>query len=358
MNMHYNVNMNSEFQASLDALRVLPGLAITSETSQQGGILVTLASRMGTCTYITDARRGVTTSTLPAVIERLERAKKRAKRPPLLFAPYLTPAVREKLHAERIEFVDGAGNIFLDSPAAYVLISGHKPERKPHTADLTATDLKLLYALLSRPALRSATYRDLSVKTGVSLGKVSDTLAKLKTAKYIYEVKSGALFLADAEKLLERWESGYLEQLRPKLIPSYWRLSQPAARESVLANITTRPDVLVGGEVAADELTHYLKPAALTLHVPKGQVRAVATQLRLLPAKNEPEITLLERFVPPAQFEDPCALDRFQGESRWNLADPILVRAELLAHGDSRLREVARRILDDTILPKLPGTDV
>ena len=91
--------------------------------------------------------------------------------------------------------------------------------------------------------------------------------------------------------------------------------------------------------------------------IPKGQVKAVAIQLRLLPTKDEPEITLLERFVPPAQFEDPCALDRFQGESRWNLADPILVRAELLAHGDSRLREVARCILDDTILPKLPGTD-
>ena len=222
---------------------------------------------------------------------------------------------------------------------------------------MTATDFKLLYALLSRPALRSATYRDLSVKTGVSLGKVSDTLAKLKTAKYIYEVKSGALFLADAEKLLERWESGYLEQLRPKLIPSHWRLSKPAARESVLANITTRPDVLVGGEVAADELTHYLKPAALTLHVPKGQVRAVAMQRRLLPAKDESEITLLERFVPPPQLKDPCALDRFQSKSRWNLAEPMLIRAELLAHGDSRLREVAGRILDSIILPNLIGTD-
>ena len=351
------MNVDSEFQASLDALRALPGLNVTSETSQQGGVLVKLASRMGTCTYITDARRGVTTSTLPAVIEKLERTKKREQRQPLLLSLYLTPAVRERLRAERIEFVDGAGNIFLDSPAAYVLISGHKPEREPHTANLTATDLKLLYALLSRPALRSATYRDLSEKTGVSLGKVSDTLAKLKAAKYLYEGKSGALFLTDAEKLLERWEVGYLEQLRPKLIPSSWRLGKPLAWESVLADAMTRPGVLVGGEVAADELTYYLKPAALTLHVPKGQSRAVAIQLRLLPAKDEPEITLLARFVPPAQVEDPCALDRFQNESRWNLTDPILVRAELLAHGDSRLREVAGRILDDTILPKLPGTD-
>lgn len=357
MNMRYSMNVDHEFQASLDALRALPGLDVTLEENQQSGLLVKLASRTGTCTYITDVRRGVTTSTLPVVIGRLERARQQAKKPPLLLSPYLTPAVAEKLLAERIEFVDGAGNIFLDSPAAYVLVLGRKPGREPNTATLTATDLKLLYALLSRPALRNMTYRDLSIKTGVSLGKVSETLVKLKAAKHIYEAKSEALFLDDPAKLLERWEFGYLEQVRPKLTPSYWRLSKPAERESVLANVTTRPGVLVGGEVAADELTHYLKPAALTLHVPKGQVKAVAIQLRLLPAKNEPDITLLERFVPPAQLEDPCALDRFQGKSRWNIADPILVRAELLAHGDSRLREVAERILDDVVLPKLIGTD-
>ena len=354
MNMSYNVNMSHEFQASLDVLDTLPGLTVTPE---ENGALVKLTSRSGTCTYITNTQRGVTTSTLPAVMGRLERVRQQAKKPPLLLSPYLTPAVIEKLLTERIEFIDGAGNIFLDSPAAYVLVLGRKPGREPKTTGLTATDLKLLYALLSRPALRNTTYRDLSIKTGVSLGKVSEALVKLKAAEHIYEGKSGALFLRDSEKLLERWEFGYLEQLRPKLIPSYWRLGKPLARERVLADAMTRPGVLVGGEVATDELTHYLKPAALTLHVPKGQIKAVAIQLRLLPAKNEPEITLLERFVPPAQFEDPYALDHFQGESRWNLADPILVRAELLAHGDSRLREVAGRILDDTILPKLVGTD-
>ena len=354
MNKLYNLNMSYEFQASLDVLDTLPGLTVALE---ENGVLVKLASRSGTCTYITDTRRGVTTSTLPAVMGQLERVRQQAKEPPLLLSPYLTPAVTEKLLAERIEFVDGAGNIFLDSPAAYVLVLGRKPGREPKTTGLTATDLKLLYALLSRPALRNTTYRDLSAKTGVSLGKVSEALVKLKAAEHIYEGKSGALFLRDSEKLLERWEFGYLEQLRPKLIPSYWRLSKPLAREHVLADAMTRPGVLVGGEVAADELTHYLKPTALTLHVPKGQIKAVAVQLRLLPAKDEPEITLLERFVPPAQFEEPYALDQFQSESRWNLADPILVRAELLAHGDSRLREVAGRILDDVILPNLTSRD-
>ena len=64
--------MSYEFQASLDVLDALPGLTVTLE---ENGALVKLASRSGACTYITDTQRGVTTSTLPAVIERLERVR-------------------------------------------------------------------------------------------------------------------------------------------------------------------------------------------------------------------------------------------------------------------------------------------
>lgn len=349
--------MNTEFQASLSVLRALPGLEVASEGPEQTRASVTISSRTGSCTYTVHTRRGVTTTTLPAVLAELERDRQYTSRPPLLLSPYLTPAVTERLLTERVEFADGTGNVFLDSPAAYVLVLGNKPDRTPRPDGFTATDLKLIYALLSNPALRRVTQRDLGAATGVSLGKVSATLHQLETARHSYRAKSGALLLYEPAHLLGRWEFGYLEQLRPKLVPSNWLLSKSGARESVLAHAATRPGVLVGGEVAADELTHYLKPAAMTLHVPKGQVKAVAIQLRLLPATSDPDVTLLERFVPQSQLEDLYALDRFQGESNRNLAHPILVRAELLNHGDSRLREVAERILDNVILPTLTNTD-
>ncbi len=349
--------MNTEFQASLSVLEALPGLEVASESPERTRASITISSCAGNCTYAVHAKRGVTTTTLPAVLAELERDRQHVNRPPLLLSPYLTPAVTERLLAERVEFADGAGNVFLDSPAAYILVLGHKPSRTPRPDGFTATDLKLIYALLSSPALRRATQRDLGAATGVSLGKVSATLRQLETAGHLYRAKSGALLLYEPAQLLGRWEFGYLEQLRPKLAPSSWRLGKQATLESTLTQAVNLPGVLVGGEVAADAFTHYLKPAALTLHVPPGRTKPVAVGLRLPPADRDADVTLLERFTPPAGLEDPRALDRFQGESARNLAHPILVRAELLAQGDGRLREVADRLLDDVILPELAATN-
>lgn len=349
--------MNAERQASLDVLKALPGLEVTSEYSGRERTLITVGSHAGRCTYAAYARRGVTTTTLPAVLAELERDRPSVNQPPLLLSPYLTPAVTQALLAERIEFADGAGNVFLDSPAAYVLVLGNKPDRTPRPNGLTAADLKLIYALLSRPALRRATQRELGAAAGVSLGKVSATLRQLEAAGHLYRVKSGALHLYEPAQLLGRWEFGYLEQLRPELAPSGLRLGKQATLESTLTQAAKLPGVLVGGEVAADAFTRYLKPAALTLHVPPGRAKAVAVGLRLPPADRDADVTLLERFVPPAGLEDPRSLDRFQGENPRNLAHPILVRAELLAHGDGRLREVADRLLDDIILPDLAVTN-
>lgn len=352
----YSVNVNPEFWASLDVLSALPGLSVeVDEGSGRARVLVKIASRVGSCAYVAHTRRGVTT-TLSAVLSELERVQRGDNRP-LLLSPYLTPAVTKRLLAERVEFVDGAGNVFLDSPAAYVLVLGNKPNRTLRSDGFTVTDLKPIYALLSSPALRRATQRDLSAVTCVSLGKISATLGQMETAGYSYRARSGALLLHDPAQLLGRWEFGYLEQLRPKLVPSGWRLGKDGTLEGLLAHAATVPGVLVGGEVAADEFTRYLKPVTLTLHVPRGKVKSVAAELRLPPADGDADITLLERFTPQAQLEDPYALDRFQGESRRNLAHPILVRAELLAQGDGRLRKVADCILDDVILPKLTGTD-
>lgn len=186
-----SVSVTSEFWASLDVLSALPGLSVeVDEGSRRARVLVKLASRVGSCAYVAHARRGVTTTTLSAVLAELERVQRGGNRP-LLLSPHLTPAVTKRLLAERIEFVDGAGNVFLDGPAAYVLVLGHKPGRTPSSGGFTVTDLKPIYALLSKPTLRRATQRDLSAVTGVSLGKISATLHQLETAGYSYRARTG-----------------------------------------------------------------------------------------------------------------------------------------------------------------------
>lgn len=354
------MNMLSEFRAPLATLEAFPGLELTLgdlekalDDRQRVDATVTIRSRSGSCEYTVHAKRGVTTTTLPAVLATIERVQRQIERPPLLLSDYLTPAVTEKLLAEQVEFADGAGNVFLNSPAAYVLVLNKRPARKQSAGGFTATDLELIYALLSKPQLLKETYRDLRAATGVSLGKISATLNQLEAADYLFRGKSGALLLRDPAQLLERWEYGYLEQLRPKLKPSGWRLGKNTAIKDALAEVSKVPDFLVGGEVAADEFTHHLKPATLTLHVPRGKTKATAARLRLAPSDGDADVTMLERFGPPAGYGEAQALDQSKGDNPRNLAHPILVRAELLALDDSRLREVAGRLLDTVILPEL-----
>lgn len=113
--------------------------------------------------------------------------------------------------------------------------------------------------------------------------------------------------------------------------------------DQVVATTAAMSGILVGGEVAADELTGALSPASVTLHALPGDAKRIAVALRLRPfVAGEPRVVLQDRWMP--------SLDGSDGR-----AHPILVRAELLALGSDRLREVADLLRDDVVLPGIEG---
>jgi hypothetical protein len=350
----------------LDPLRKIPGLEVSVESleggrsHQRADAFIRIRSAAGTSVYVAEARHAITTSALPALVTRLRSYGQHFDRPPLLLAPYLTPGVTERLLDQGIQFADGAGNLFLDGPAAYVLVLGRQPERRPRpgpNSGWTATGLKLIYALLVAPALWSATYRDLRESTGVSLGKISSTLRHLEDAGYVFRGPRGTLHPTDPLELHARWEYGYLEQLRPTLAPSEWALHGTDGIRDVLGRLDAE-HALIGGEYAASIQTRYVNPTTLTLHVPPGTTKRTAVGLRLRPADDEATVTLIERFgpVPGHRSAERSGLDR-ASDADDNLAHPVLVRAELLARDDPRLRKTADRLLDDLIRPNLAAHD-
>jgi len=365
MNVCYGVNMNADIDDALETLRRLPELEVSVEQLEpargpsRADAFIGIRSPAGTTSYVAESRRSITTSTLPAIANQLGRYGQQFDRPPLLLAPYLTPGVTEQLDAKGIEFADGAGNIYLAGPAAYVLVLGKQPERGSRSgpsSGLTATGLKLVYALLVAPELWRATYRDLREVTGVSLGKISSTVRHLEDAGYLYRGPRGTLNPMEPMELHARWEFGYLEQLRPTLKPSGWVLNGNDRMRDVLDRLDPDSNALVGGEYAASTQTGYLSPAALTLHVPPGASKHVAVDLRLRPANDGATVTLLERFVPVRKGRTArhAALDQWTGSDD-DLAHPVLVRAELLGQDDPRLRKTADRLLESLIRPHLAG---
>jgi hypothetical protein len=80
-----------------------------------------------------------------------------------------------QLIAEKVEFIDTAGNMYLNSPAAYILMRGNRLPRAETTAKLafTPAGLQLVYSLLQNPNTLNAKYRELAEFAGISLGAVS-----------------------------------------------------------------------------------------------------------------------------------------------------------------------------------------
>jgi hypothetical protein len=350
--------MDVDLERAVSALRNLPGLTVqvdervVSDPSRHDAT-ITVSTGAGVSKYFAEVKRGVTTTTLSAVLAQLERGRRSSSLTPLLISHRLSPAVSKELMKEGVEFVDGAGNVFLNSSAAYVVALGKTGGSEPRAAGLTAADLQLVFALLAKRELRRATYRTINRATGLSLGKISAALRKLESAGHVRRTKSGSFFLPDPPQLLERWEFGYLEQLRNKLAPSKWRIGPKTTLERVRDSAVGLDHVLLGSEYAADALTTHLHPDSLTLHVPPGMAPSIAAHLRLTQAKERASVVMLDRFVPLDDNLEMDAIDIAPEFQQMRLAHPILIRAELLAQNDSRLRAVADIVLNEQILNRL-----
>ncbi len=138
----------------------------------------------------------------------------------------------------------------------------------------------------------------------------------------------------EPKRLFEEWVTNYPIKLRPKLNPRRFR----APNAEWWKGAQLPKGAYWGGEVAADRLTNYLKPATFTVlygHEPDK------------PVKISRHWSVPTGYG-PTQHGDVEVLDKF-----WNfdgdanepdLVPPILVYADLVAAQDTRNLEVARLI--------------
>lgn len=305
--------------ACVDALRRLPGFEADVE---EGGLL----RLNGRLFRFRELPRGIS----PRDVSTLDVGQDE-----ILLLPYADRGLAEALREAGIPFVDAAGNAWISRPPFYLAIEGRKRPAPPRRGrpQLMAGGLQVVFVLLTDTEALERPYRDLAREAGVALGTVANTVAWLRDQGHVVPTGNGGLLLAEHRRLRERWELGYVEVLRRHLDLGRFRPAGGGRVEDLDA--LGAPGVLVGGELAASVLTETLLPAGATLHVHEP-VAPVLRALRLIPDPEGP-VALLRRFG-----------EADEGASREGvpLAHPLLVRAELLAIGDARLRETADRLLD------------
>ncbi len=101
--------------------------------------------------YLAEVKRGLRPATLGAVIHQL-RAYGGI---PLLVTDHVTPPLADALRAQGVEFIDAAGNAFLNQPPLLVFVKGQRPADGVVALErgraFQATGLQVLFALVARP---------------------------------------------------------------------------------------------------------------------------------------------------------------------------------------------------------------
>ncbi|MFM0209678.1 type IV toxin-antitoxin system AbiEi family antitoxin [Paraburkholderia sediminicola] len=265
------------------------------------------------------------------------------QRPLMLVAPHVGPELAGRLIEQNVPFLDSAGNAFLSEPEGIVMISGRpKPQhlQRPQTGRATTRKgLQVMFAIATQPGLASQPYRTIAQASGVALSTANQVIDDLQVRGLVALKSSGKRIFPDWQKFVFEWSSLYQTRLRFKLgarrfastTPDWWRVFDFASF-----------DARLGGESAADILTHELKAANITLYS-----RASLGSQFLLSARLRPDprgdVEILESFWPES-------LERaWVTSDRQPLVHPLLIYADLVASGDSRNLSVATQIYEQYI---------
>jgi hypothetical protein len=262
----------------------------------------------------------------------------------LLLAPRVPTEIGCILASAGVNYVDLAGNCHLRRGEGYLVHVEGRRRALPRVAQgrgLGATSYQVLFALLARPALVSATVRELAREAAVAKTTAADVLARLRDDGLLGRTRSTSVLLRPGE-MLSRWLTGYTDQLRPRLLIGRFRAKEmdPIALEARLEKtLVDQPSWAWGGGAAARRLTGHYRGESTVLHVEKPGLD-LSRRLALVPDRAGP-VSLLLSFGPLAL-----------AGAKPRTAHPLLVYTELLAEGGERAREAAAD-LQTSFLPQL-----
>ncbi|MEY4730291.1 MAG: hypothetical protein RL020_1449 [Pseudomonadota bacterium] len=261
----------------------------------------------------------------------------------ILFAPYITPAIAKQCRQLGLAFLDMAGNAYLHEPGLHVYVTGEKPEGLPNTKMATrgggtATALRVIFALVCEPKLLNAPYREIVEAANVALGAIGWIFVDLEKRGLIAgRQKAHNRRFLERKRLTDEWVTNYPIKLRPKLHPRRFRAENPEWWKH--ADLTAIR-AYWGGEIAANRLTKYLKPATCTLYIEPDQGDVLTTLAfakfvvaNRLRADPDGDIEILDTFwhLPP-------------DHNHPDIVPPVLAYADLIATLEPRNLEVAKLI--------------
>jgi hypothetical protein len=278
----------------------------------------------------------VTKSNIGAVINQIKNVEK--EKSVLLIADHINPNIADILRNEQVNYLDTVGNAYIKAKGIFVLIKGNKATVNATINGGRAfnpTGLKITYALLVKPTLLNATYRDIAEAANVALGAVGWVLGDLKKQNYIIEGLTNKRRKWNPEtkgQLIEKWVERYPVLKAKHTLGQYFTTNPDWWQEAKLGKYHG----LFGAEIAAQKLTLYLRPQDHLIYLDKKELNNFLLDFRLATAKKgNQQGTKIE------------VIDKFWGQvlnEGKKITHPLLTYADLISTADARNREAAMMI--------------
>ena len=285
--------------------------------------------------FAAEVKKRVVPATIGAFVHQLRIFPEEQKR--ILVTWYVTPPMADRMKEMGIQFIDTAGNAYINEPPLFIFIKGNRPIEKYNkerpTRAFQPTGLQVVFALLCNPGLENEPFRQIAKVANAALGTVGWVVRDLKNMGYLLDRGKRGRHLLKKKELLDRWVAMYPDQLRPKTLVGRYRAPDV---EWWKDEDLTKYKAYWGGEIAAAKLTKYLRPQAITIYITQEPGRLLLKH-KIMKEQNGP-IEILKAFW---NFE-------FNGRFP-ELVHPILIYADLLMTGDTRNIETAEIIYDQEL---------
>ncbi|MFT6896930.1 MAG: hypothetical protein ACJA13_001335 [Paraglaciecola sp.] len=263
----------------------------------------------------------------------------------LLVTEYVNPNLAQRLKAAQIQYIDIAGNAYINQGPVYIDIQGKRPEK--FHQDIVKTmqagkaflpkGMKVIYMLLTEEELLNQPFRTIAQRAEVALGTVKQVMDDLNHQGYVVEKGKKQRLWINRARLLDKWVEAYPVNIQGKYAlevfttndDNWWKTQD-------LNNF----DGLWGAEVAAAHYTHYLTPKDALIYIPANQKVGFVKAARLRkPANDEkPDV----RVILAQPFME---IGKLRGEQT-DLAHPLVVYANLMASADGRNIDTAGRLYE------------
>lgn len=336
MAMKHNEDLKERLAIkALKALEDVVGLRATRKAydDDQGGEILINDGNLFQQEYIYEIKPNLTHTNLGPITARLAALPEKT----ILITRYANPKIADKLKALDTQFIDAAGNAYLNDPPLFVFITGRKPVepeyKEPVGRAFNPAGLRILFTLLCNPDLKEEPLRTIAQAAKVALGTVAGIVEELKRRGFLAIINKNEKRLVHKDTLLEKWVLNYPEKLKPQLLIGRYEAQDPfwwkrAEIEELGA--------YWGGETAAELLTHYLRAEETTIYTARPINKLLAKyRLRRHPKGNIKIYKTFWNFTHEDQYK--------------NIVPPLLIYADLLATGDARNIETARMIYDEQL---------